>query len=52
MCFAVFYFYLISSSLVIKAHVVNLGSVHIFYSVGEICLYPICFVPFYVKEIM
>lgn len=30
MCFEVFYFCLISSSLVVKAVVVNLGAVHIF----------------------
>ena len=52
MCFAVFYFCLISKSLVIKAHVVNLGAVHIFQSVDEICLYPISFVPLCVEDIM
>jgi hypothetical protein len=43
-CFAVCYFCLVSSSLVIKAHVVNFDAVHIFQSVGEICLYLISFV--------
>ena len=52
MCFAVCYFCLVSSSLVIKAHVVNFGVVHIFQSVGEICLYPISFVPLYVEDVM
>lgn len=52
MCFEVVYFCLISSGLVIKAYVFNLGAVHIFQSVGEICLYPISFVSFRVEDIM
>jgi hypothetical protein len=47
-----FSFFLIGSSLVIKLLVVNFSAVHIFQSVGEICLYPISFVPLYVEDIM
>lgn len=37
MCFEVFYFCLISSSLVIKAYVVNLGAVHILFFCAISC---------------
>ena len=52
MCFVGCCFCLISSSLVIKANVVNLGAVSIFQSKGEICLYPISSVPLYVEDIV